>query len=205
MAVRVKICGITDLEDALGALAAGADALGFIFYRKSPRFISFQNAREIISKLPPFVSKVGVFVDENLQTIQEVSDQTGIDTIQLHGSEPPEFCEGLRWPVIKAVRVRNEGSLKQLERYRVSAFLLDSYVPGQPGGTGEKFNWELAIQAKRANRPVILAGGLTPLNIREAVSAVRPFAVDVSSGVESAPGKKDLQKVREFILQAKAA
>jgi len=206
MAVRVKICGITNAEDARAAAAAGADALGFIFFRGSPRFIEPEAAGRIIATLPPLMVKVGVFVDESAEGIAEAARRAGLDAVQLHGSEGPEFCAGLASlgkPVIKARRVKDRGSLAGLERYGVSALLLDSYVAGQLGGTGERFNWDLAVEAKVGGKPVILAGGLTAENVAEAVARAAPYGVDVSSGVEAAPGRKDHGKVREFIARAK--
>ena len=207
MSVRVKICGLTNLDDARAAADAGADALGFIFYAGSPRYVTPAAAARIIAQLPPFISKVGVFVDDSLDSIIEIASTSGIDTIQLHGSESPELCDALAresFKVIKAVRIKDQDSLKQLKNFRTSAFLLDSYVPGQLGGTGAKFNWDLAIQAATLGTPIILAGGLVAENIRDALSKVAPYAVDVSSGVESAPGKKDLEKVRAFIAAARS-
>ena len=206
MSVRVKICGITNRGDADAAVECGADALGFIFYSASPRFIELKAAAEIIRALPPFVAKVGVFVDAPLDEIQRTARACGIGVAQLHGTETPEFCDevaaaGLE--VIKAFRVRDESSLAALEKYHTHAFLLDSYVPGQVGGTGEVFNWDLAVRAKEVGRPIILAGGLTPENVAKAVETVRPFGVDVSSGVEAGPGTKNLDKVRTFIARAK--
>jgi phosphoribosylanthranilate isomerase len=206
MPVRVKICGITNLEDARVAIDSGADALGFIFFSGSPRHISPESAAEIISNLPPFIAKVGVFVDAPVDGILDIAGATGIDTVQLHGSESPAECAEIaasRLTVVKAFRVKEATSLEPIANYRASAFLLDSYVAGQLGGTGAKFNWDLALKAKQFNTPIILAGGLDPENVTDAVSKVFPYAVDVSSGVEASPGKKDHQKVRRFIARAK--
>ena len=205
MPVRVKICGLTNLEDARVAIDAGAHALGFIFFAGSPRHVTPPAAARIISQLPPFVSKVGVFVNESFDSILQVSRTTGIDAIQLHGDETPELCEALKregLKVIKAFRMKDQSSLPSVQSFSVSAFLLDSYVPGQLGGTGAKFNWDLAIQAAAFGTPIILAGGLVPENVRDAVAKVAPYGVDVSSGVESAPGTKDHAKVRAFIGNA---
>ena len=206
MPVRVKICGITNIQDARAAIECGADALGFIFFSGSPRHINPEAAARIIGELPPFVTKVGVFVDAPVETVQKEARTTGIDTVQLHGNESTAFCgeiaaTGLK--VIKALRVKDAASLDEIAKYRVSAYLLDSYVPGQLGGTGAKFNWDLAIKAKDFGTPIVLAGGLDPENVSDAVSKVAPYAVDVSSGVETAPGKKDHDKVRRFIARAK--
>ncbi|MFZ5907494.1 MAG: phosphoribosylanthranilate isomerase [Nitrospirota bacterium] len=205
MPVRVKICGLTNFEDASAAVEAGADALGFVFSRKSPRAVSPQQAADIIRELPPFITTVGVFVNEKPGKIEEIIALTRLDVVQLHGSEPPEACSFSR-PAIKAIRVKSLESLDPLIHYRVSvtAFLLDTFSPGLLGGTGQIFNWDIATYAKQFG-PIILAGGLTPGNIAEAVKHVRPYGVDVSSGVESGKGKKDHQKIKSFIDQAKAA
>lgn len=205
MVPRVKICGITWIEDALEAVAAGADALGFMFYESSPRFIDFEAAAQIIRQLPPFVARVGVFVNADEATVRRAIAATGIDTLQFHGDESPEFCALFPLPSYKAFRLRDAASLDDCRRYPGMAWLLDSYVPGQLGGTGATFNWDLAIEAKKLNPHIILAGGLTPENAAAAAKGVGPYALDVSSGVESAPGRKDATKVREFIARAKAA
>jgi phosphoribosylanthranilate isomerase len=204
MPVQVKICGITNIEDAVAAVKAGADALGFIFFRGSSRFVEPASAREIIRHVPKTVLKVGVFVNEAADQVRKIAEEAGLTAIQLHGNETPEYCESVASRVIKAFRIQGENSLAELSAYRASAFLLDSYVPGQPGGTGEAFNWDLAVKAKDFGHPIILAGGLTPENVADAVAKVRPEMVDVSSGVEFAPGRKDHQKVGEFIRRAKA-
>lgn len=200
MRVRVKICGITNVGDALAAVDAGADALGFMFYEASPRNITAEAAAKIIRQLPPFIAKVGVFVNAPAEVIHRTAEACGLDTLQLHGDETPEFCRQFtKLKVMKAFRIKDATSLQSLPPYETDAWLLDSFVPGKQGGTGEKFNWELAAEAKEAGRPVILAGGLTPENIAEAVHEVWPFGVDVSSGVEAAPGRKDHGLVRDFI------
>ncbi|MBI5773110.1 MAG: phosphoribosylanthranilate isomerase [Verrucomicrobia bacterium] len=200
MRLRVKICGITNVGDALAAVDAGADALGFMFYEASPRHLTTEAAAKIIRQLPPFVAKVGVFVNAPVEAIHRTVEACGLDTLQLHGEETPEFCRQFpRLKVVKAFRIKDATSLSSLPPYETDAWLLDSFVPGKPGGTGEKFNWELACEAKESGRPVILAGGLTPENIAEAIHEVWPFGVDVSSGVESAPGKKDHARIRDFI------
>ncbi|NOZ25401.1 MAG: phosphoribosylanthranilate isomerase [Nitrospirae bacterium] len=200
--VRVKICGITRVEDALKAVEFGADALGFVFYRGSPRFVRPEAVRDIIRELPPFVTTVGVFVDEDPSRISEIVGASGLDVVQLHGSEPEDVCS--LWPrVVKAFRVRELTDLEPVVRYRVSAYLLDTYSPDMPGGTGQVFNWDIALEAKRFG-PVILSGGLTPDNIDKAVRWVHPYAVDVSSGVEREKGVKDWAKMRLFIERAKS-
>lgn len=201
--MKVKICGITNFEDALSAANYGADALGFIFFKGSPRYIEPEKAREIISYLPPFIITVGVFVNEEPAKIRKIMEFVGINILQLHGDEPPEICK-IWQRVIKAFRVINLTDLKPLERYRTSANLLDTYSPDAYGGTGLTFNWDIAVEAKRYGH-VILSGGLNPENIEQAIKWVRPYAVDVSSGVEMYKGKKDLAKLREFIVRAKSS
>jgi phosphoribosylanthranilate isomerase len=201
--VSVKICGITNVDDARAAVEAGADALGFVFYPPSPRYVTPERARQIVHALPPFVTTVGLFVDEAAETINSIAARCGLDRVQLHGRETPAFCQLVERPVIKAFRVRGADSLAQLPRYQVAAYLLDAYVEGAlPGGTGASFAWELAVEAK-AYGPVILAGGLTPENVRRAIRQIRPYGVDVSTGVERAPGLKDHAKLRAFIARAK--
>jgi phosphoribosylanthranilate isomerase len=200
--IRVKICGITNLEDALMAIEAGADALGFVFHAKSPRFITPDKAGEIIRELPPFVTTVGLFVNSDIGFVNSTVDSCGIDIIQLHGDETADFCSRVNRRVVKVFRIRNEESLAFIKDYRVSGFLFDAYSPEAYGGTGKTFNWDIAREAKKYG-PVILAGGLTPDNVRQAVERVNPYAVDVSSGVEATPGRKDPVKVREFIKMAK--
>ncbi len=202
--VRIKICGITNLEDALLAAELGADALGFIFYPPSPRAIEPDAAQAIIAQLPPFVSTVGVFVDEDAARVKELAAAVGLDWLQLHGLETPEYCHALGRRVIKSWRMQDEGSLAGLGAYRgaVQAFLLDTYKKGMLGGTGETFNWDLAREAKKYG-PIILAGGITPENAAQAMAAVQPWAVDVASGVEVRPGKKDPEKLRAFFTAVK--
>jgi phosphoribosylanthranilate isomerase len=202
--VQVKICGITSVEDAQAAVDAGADALGFVFYPPSPRYVTPEEAEQIIHTLPPFVTTVGLFVDVALAIVCETAARCGLDRVQLHGRETPEFCRQVTRPVIKAFRVENARSLRLLPEYKVSAYLLDAYVVGAlPGGTGVSFSWELAAQASPYG-PVILAGGLTPENVKVAIAQTHPYGVDVSTGVERAPGIKDHEKVRQFIARAKA-
>ncbi|MGW8322645.1 MAG: phosphoribosylanthranilate isomerase, partial [Thermodesulfobacteriota bacterium] len=199
---RVKVCGITALEDALRAADLGADAVGFIFYPKSPRYIPPPEAAEIIRRLPPFVASVGVFVDCPSGEIDSIAAACSLTAVQLHGSETPEFCDQFRMKVIKAFRVRNARLPQEIEGYRTDAILLDAFVEGSPGGTGKTFCWEVAREAKRFGR-VILAGGLNCENIRNAIETVRPYAVDVSSGVETGPGKKDPKRLAEFLKTVK--
>jgi phosphoribosylanthranilate isomerase len=203
--LRVKICGITNAADAVAAAEAGADAVGLMFYPPSPRFVTLPQARDVIRELPPFVAKVGVFVNSSPDEVRRAIGECGIDTLQFHGDEPPEFCRQFSLKTIKAFRIVDSASLAAVHDYQSEAWLLDSFVPGKLGGTGAVFNWELAVEAVKFSRPVILAGGLTPENAAEAVRRVRPFGLDVSSGVESAPGKKDSRKVGAFIAAAKGA
>lgn len=207
--IRIKICGLTRVDEAVQAAAAGADAVGLVFASQSPRRLGVAEARAIVQGLPPFVARVGLFVDASAEEVTRVLDATGIDTVQFHGGESPEFCAAFRSrvKVLKAFRVRGPETLASLEAYRgaADAWLLDAYVAGVHGGTGARFDWGLAVQARGQGVPLILAGGLTPGNIRQAVTEVRPFAVDVSSGVESAPGRKDPWLVQALIREARAA
>mgnify|MGYP003536025026 FL=1 len=200
--VRVKICGVTNLEDALVATELGADAVGFVFYEKSPRYINPRTAALIIRELPPFVATVGVFVNEPPDKLVDTAKQSGVGCVQLHGDETPEYCQSLGLRTIKALRVKDAYVLNELRSFTVSGILLDTYREGVPGGTGETFDWEIAAEAAKAGR-IILSGGLTPENVRQAIEKVRPYAVDVSSGVESKPGKKDHEKLRKFFEQVR--
>jgi phosphoribosylanthranilate isomerase len=199
MPVRIKICGITTWEDARVAAGLGVDALGFIFHRASPRYIAPEAAADIIRRLPPFVSKVGVFVDEEPTAVGEVVERTGIDTLQLHGSESPEYCRRFRIAVIKAFRVAAGGELPRFGEYPVSGFLLDTWDESTAGGTGRTFDWSIAAEACRRQPNIILAGGLGPSNIQEALDAVHPFGVDVNSGVEVKPGIKNPRKMHDVV------
>ncbi len=203
--IKIKICGITNRDDALAALNYGADALGFVFYPKSPRSITPEEAKNLISTLPPFITSVGVFVNMEKNELERTASYTGLDVVQLHGSEPPEYCN-LSKKVIKAIRVKDLADLEPLKHYAsASAFLLDTYSPTEIGGTGQVFNWEIAVEARKFGK-IILAGGLTPDNIEEAVSLVQPYGIDVSSGIESSiKGKKDHNKIRQFIERARRA
>ena len=195
---KVKICGITGVDDALMAVEAGADALGFVFFEKSPRNVDPEQAQRIVAALPPFVQAVGLFVNAPIERVNAVARQCRLDVVQLHGEESPDYCDQVERRVMKAFRVRGPESLEGLSDYRVAGYLLDAYAPNAYGGTGERFDWDLAAAAKR-HGPIILAGGLTPDNVAQAVRQVQPYAVDVSSGVESSPGRKDPEKVRRFI------
>jgi phosphoribosylanthranilate isomerase len=198
--MKVKICGITNIDDALYAAELGADALGFIFVKSSPRHISPGAARKIIQALPPFVVPVGVVADMPYNDILEIIDQTSIGCVQLHGDETPKQIVKYPVPVYKSFRVDSSFNPEILRRYKGSAYLLDTKISGELGGTGQTFNWEIAVKAKEYGR-IILAGGLTPENIIEAVRIVQPYAVDVNSGVEECPGKKDRNKMKLLFKQ----
>ena len=200
---RVKICGLTRLEDVEAAVRLGADALGFNFWPGSRRYLAPARARELVRALPPFVTAVGVLVDPSREEALAAAAASGVQVLQLHGDEPPELCLGLGLPVLKALRVRGPESLALLDRYAGVAcgFLLDADSAGY-GGSGLTFDWGLAARAA-ARVPVVLAGGLTPANVAAAVRAVRPWGVDVASGVESAPGLKDHDLMARFVRAAK--
>jgi phosphoribosylanthranilate isomerase len=195
--VKVKICGITNPQDAENAVEAGADALGFIFVQTSPRCVTRELARSIIQELPPFVTPVGVFVNAPREMIFETIEKTGIRCLQLHGDETPEDTIGFPVPVCKSFRVGSGFLVDSIAPYKVSAYLLDTYVNGHRGGTGLTFDWGVAVSAKKFGR-IILSGGLTPGNIENAVRTVGPHGVDVNSGIESSPGKKDKAKLQEL-------
>jgi phosphoribosylanthranilate isomerase len=201
---KVKICGITTIEDALAAIEYGADALGFVF-AESPRTVNPEGARSIIEKLPPFVTTVGVFVNEEASVIERTVREVGLSAVQLHGEESPLYVESLRpLHVIKAVGVRSKQDLVGIERYKCSALLLDAKVEEVAGGSGKTFDWSI-LEGAVFERPVVLAGGLTADNVGEAVRRVRPYAVDVSTGVERSPGRKDRELLKRFISNAKSA
>ncbi|MDI6791237.1 MAG: phosphoribosylanthranilate isomerase [Thermodesulfobacteriota bacterium] len=203
--IRIKVCGITNIEDALAAQALGADAIGLVF-AKSPRRVEKERAREIVQALPPFVHLVGVFVDEEKGVIEGIADFCRLTVLQFHGSESPEYCAGFDRPVIKAFRISQREDIERMKPYqgKVSAFLLDTYHPVLAGGTGQTFDWTMAKEAGKIG-PIILAGGLNPDNVEAAIRAVKPYAVDVSSGVEMSPGKKDHDRIRLFIERAQQA
>jgi phosphoribosylanthranilate isomerase len=208
VAVRIKICGITNVEDALDAIEAGADALGFVFHRDSPRYVEPEAARQIVLRLPPLVLTVGVFVNAEQKVVRDLMDRCGLTLAQLHGDEPSAYCETLGRPALKAVRLRSRRDFlaisELLGRAQVRGILVDACSEQAYGGTGVRADWELAAEAAKVG-PVVLAGGLTSENVREAIRTVRPYGVDVSSGVERSPGKKDAVKVRDFINAAKLA
>ncbi|WP_278397420.1 phosphoribosylanthranilate isomerase [Stutzerimonas kunmingensis] len=203
--VRSKICGITRVDDALTAAKAGADAIGLVFYAKSSRAVDVRQAREIVAALPPFVTTVGLFVNASRCEINEILDAVPLDMLQFHGDETPAQCEGFHRPWFKAIRVGNGEDIEaQVARYaNASGILLDTFVAGVPGGTGERFDWSL-IPAALA-KPLILAGGLTAENVQQAIAQVRPYAVDVSGGVEASKGVKDASKVMAFVGRVRSA
>jgi phosphoribosylanthranilate isomerase len=202
-AIRVKICGITRVEDALAAAAAGADAIGLVFYARSPRAVDVEQARAIIAALPPFVTTVGLFVDMERTELERLLASVPLDLLQFHGDESPEQCEGFNRPYIKALRVKaGDDIAARVDRYPgASGILLDTYVEGVPGGTGAAFDWSLVPQT--LSKPVILAGGLHSDNVASAVAQVRPYAVDVSGGVEAGKGIKDAERIGAFIRAAR--
>jgi phosphoribosylanthranilate isomerase len=198
--IAVKICGITDYEDASIAVRLGANTLGFIFAH-SPRQITPQKARDIISAIPPFIKTVGVFVNEGLAAIREIKHYCGLDLVQLHGDESPNFCHAVMPYTIKALRIKDASSLHSIQAYhgKVRALLLDTYSKDKAGGTGKTFDWKLALKIKKLGIPIILSGGLGPSNIDEAINTVRPYAVDVNSGVEERIGKKSHILMKELM------
>lgn len=205
MSPRVKICGITRLQDLHAACAAGADALGFVFYDKSPRHVPIETAAALVRALPPFVQSVGLFVDAAPDFIERVLQTVPLDLLQFHGDETPADCARYGRPWIKAVRVnRDTDLLKYAADFDAArGLLLDAFVPGVPGGTGERFDWSLI--PPDLPKPLILSGGLNPDNVAEAVRRVHPWAVDVSSGVEASKGIKDAHQIARFIANAKEA
>ena len=202
--IKIKVCGLTDPAEAKAVAEAGADAIGLVF-AKSPRKIDPDRAREIVQNLPPMVQTVGVFVNESSEKIRQIIDYCGLDLVQLHGEETQETCKDLAPRAIKAWRIRTKADIQALLPYQkvVRAFLLDAWSPVAHGGTGKTFDWSIAIEAKKVlSRPIILAGGLKPENVAQAVKQVRPWGVDVSSGVENAPVKKNIDLVADFIRRA---
>lgn len=204
---KIKICGITNLDDALAAADLGVDFLGFVFSEKSPRQIKIKDAIAIIKSLPSSVSTVGLFVDQEELAVKMIFDKCRLDYFQFHGGEPPDYCKRMKekGKVIKAFRIKEEQSIEDLANYDVEMYLLDAYNEDKIGGTGAVFNWDLAVKAKKYSRPIIIAGGLNPENVTRALQKVRPYAVDVSSGVEKSPGKKNTQLMKKFIQQVRSA
>jgi phosphoribosylanthranilate isomerase len=204
--MKVKICGITNADDAKAAVDAGCDAVGFVFHRASPRCVDARVAKDIVAVLPPFVVSVGVFVNEEPKVVRDVMDNCGLDLAQLHGDESAAYCETLGRPVLKAIRLRDRASLLALAEYQgranVRGFVIDAFSDRTYGGSGETVDWSLAKEAAQACC-ILLAGGLTPENVGDAVRTVQPYGVDVSSGVEHSPGQKDHSKIQAFIRAAR--
>jgi phosphoribosylanthranilate isomerase len=202
MRTRIKICGITDSETANAAIQAGASALGFIFFKKSPRYIEPEKARKIINSLPPFVDAVGVFVDEKIDLVKEIIQFCGLTVAQLHGSESPEYCSEISIRVLKAIRVHDETDHSSMTPYQgvINGFLLDTWQPAQPGGTGKIFNWKI-IEKLKGVAPLVIAGGLGPENVSELIQQIHPYAIDVNSGVETEPGKKSIKKINQLMVE----
>jgi len=203
--MRVKICGITHSDDAMAACAAGADALGLVFYPKSPRFVRVEQAAAIAGAVPPFVTMVGLFVNADVAEVREILARVPLNLLQFHGDEPADYCEQFQRPYIKALRMKDDldVSAAMAAHPQARGFLLDAYRPGVPGGTGESFDWQRV--PRNSGRHIVLAGGLNAANVARAIAAAQPQAVDVSGGVEAAPGRKDPEKVRAFIRAAKRA
>lgn len=202
--VKTKICGITNLEDARNSCDAGCDALGFVFYKKSPRYIAPEKARRIIKRLPQQIIKIGVFVNAKEESIRRIAKLCGLNMLQFHGSESPEFCAKFKgYKIIKAFRIKGRLNLKNVLKYKVLAYLFDTFVKSKAGGTGKSFDWKLIRHVGRIKRPIFLSGGLNAANVRGAIKAVHPNWVDVSSSVEMRPGKKDRVKVKKIIQAVK--
>lgn len=201
---KVKICGITNLNDALDSIEAGCDALGFVFYKKSKRYIEPERAKDIIQRLPQNIIKVGVFVNAKEKTVKRIARLCNLDILQFHGNESSEFCRRFNgYKIIKAFRINENLDLEKILRYKVFAYLFDTFVESKFGGTGKNFNWKLVRHIDDLKRPVFLSGGLSAENVKEAVEEAQPHWVDVSTSVETKPGKKDYIKVRRFIEKAK--
>ena len=197
--MKIKICGITNLNDAKSAIDLGADMLGFIFYMQSPRYIEPLKANKVIEELPADIIKIGVFVDESINNLNQIKKTAGFDMFQLHGDETPEFCLKLNDEYVKAIRVKNSEDIKLVESYNTDKFLFDTYVKDEYGGTGKTFNWKFLLDSRLNDKFVILSGGLNYDNVSEAIKIAKPDAVDVSSGVEVSPGTKDISKLKKFI------
>ena len=203
---KIKICGITNKPDALKAVQLEADMLGFVFYKKSKRYVEPRIAEDIINELPPSVAKVGVFVDEDAKMVMNIAQDASLDTLQFHGSETPEYCNAFKdsYKVIKAFRLKDKGDLKGINKYDTDLYLLDTYMEYSSGGTGKAFDWKM-LEDFELLRPIILSGGLTPDNVASAIKDIAPYGVDVSTGVESAPGKKDHILMAKFIQNVRKA
>lgn len=204
--VRVKVCGITNLEDALASFFAGADALGFVFYKKSPRYIDPLKARNISRILPKKILRVGVFVNQEAKTVKRIAGLCALDMLQFHGQESAEYCRKFKgYKVIKAFRIDKRINLEDILSYKTFAYLFDTYSKNKPGGTGKKFNWKLLAQTVKMKPLVFLSGGLTCGNVRRAVELLKPDWVDASTALELRPGKKDHKKIKKFIQLARQA
>lgn len=203
---KVKICGLTNFEDSQVAVNAGADALGFVFYKKSPRYVDPKIVKTIIHELPPFILTVGVFVNEEALDVKSIMAECGLSLVQLHGDETPAYCTTLNYPILRGIRLRDRGNFLAMAEYkgraRVRAFMVDAFSESAFGGTGERADWNLAAEAAQSSS-IFLAGGLTPENVQEAIQKVRPYGVDVSSGVEDSPGKKNHAKIMAFVRTVK--
>jgi len=199
---KIKVCGITNENDALQAVKLGVDALGFVF-AESPRKVSSKKVKEIVSLLPPFVSTVGVFVNEDEEKVKEIAQACSLTILQFHGEESPSYCHQFEQKVIKSFQVKDEEILNKIFQYKVDAYLLDTYSVDKRGGTGKTFNWKIAKKVKELEVLVILSGGLNPENVAQAIIEVKPYAVDVSSGVEKERGRKDYQKLKDFVRRVK--
>jgi phosphoribosylanthranilate isomerase len=199
--VKIKICGITNVEDAVWVANLGADYLGLVFAKESKRRINLEKAQEIVKQVPPYIKKVGLFINEEPQTVDEILSVCKLDLLQFHGEETPDYCNQFKTKVelIKAFRMKDKESLKQISQYDVDFYLLDTFVEGEYGGTGQSFNWDLALQAKQFGRPIFLAGGLNHDNVAAAIKKVQPYAVDVASGVESSPRRKSVELMQRFV------
>ncbi|MFH1245882.1 MAG: phosphoribosylanthranilate isomerase [Candidatus Omnitrophota bacterium] len=204
--VKIKICGITNVTDAVWAANLGVDYIGLVFAKESPRKVSLKMAREIAAAIPPYIAKAGVFVNEEAAVVEKTLAACGLNLLQFHGDESVEYCNGFkgRAKVIKAFRISSQESLENIPRYDTDFYLLDTFVEDIPGGSGQSFNWDFAVQAKEFGRPLFLAGGMNAGNVVQAVKKVNPYAVDVSSGVESSPRRKNVELMREFVSRVRA-
>lgn len=202
----IKICGITNKIDAVDAAGLGVDMLGFVFYKNSKRYVEAKTVRQIADELPDSIAKVGVFVDEDKSKVLEIAEEAGLDTLQFHGNETPSYCAGFKddYKVIKAFRLKDKNDIKSANEYDVDFYLFDTYKSDSIGGTGETFDWKL-LKDFEFLKPVILSGGLNPGNVKRALSEVVPYGVDVSTGVERSPGKKDIELMKKFVGEVRKA